>query len=65
MGPTAEIRDQGAAFLSTIASILGIDEETTLSDKEIEALIEQIKDPLGTFYRFGLPAGLIKRVIIK
>lgn len=65
MGPTAAIRDQGATFLSAIASVLGIEKETEMTDEEIEELINQIKDPLGTFYRFTLPSGLIRRVVIK
>jgi F420-non-reducing hydrogenase small subunit len=65
MGPSSEIKDPGAAFLSAIASILGVDEEADLTEKEVEALITQIKDPLGTFYRFTLPNSLLRRGIIK
>ena len=65
MGPTQATKDQGAAFLSAIASILGIEEEKELSDEEISKLIDQIKDPLGTFYRFTLPSGILRRAVIK
>jgi F420-non-reducing hydrogenase small subunit len=65
MGPSPEIEDQGAAFLSAIASIIGVDEEAALTEQEVEALINQIKDPLGTFYRFTLPNSMLRRVIIK
>jgi len=65
MGPTAEIEDHGAAVLSMIASILGLEGEETLTDKEVAELANNIKDQLGTFYRFTLPASLLKRVIIK
>jgi F420-non-reducing hydrogenase small subunit len=64
-GPTAAIRDHGAAGLSAIASILGIEDETEMTEDEMTALIDQIKDPLGMFYRFTLPSGMINRVIIK
>lgn len=65
MGPTPASVDQGAAYLSAIASILGIEEEKELSDEEVSKLVDQIKDPLGTFYRFSLPAGLIRKAIVK
>ena len=61
MGPTAEVRDQGAKMISAMASILGVEQEQDRSDEEVEALIDQIKDPLGTFYRFALPTALINR----
>lgn len=65
MGPSPEIKDQGAAFLSAIASILGVDEEAAMTEEEVDALINQIKDPLGTFYRFTLPNSLLRRAIIR
>lgn len=65
MGPTEAIRDHGAATLSAIASVLGVEDETSLSEEELSSLLEGIKDPLGTFYRFTLPSALIPRVILK
>ena len=65
MGPTAEIKDHGAAVLSMIASVLGVEGEEKMSDNEVEELVSSIHDQLGTFYRFTLPASLLKRVIIK
>ena len=65
MGPTAATIDQGAATLSAVASMLGIEEEKELSDEEMARLIDQVKDPLGTFYRFTLPSGLIRRAVIR
>lgn len=65
MGPTAMTEDHGAAVLSMIASILGVDGEEKMTDKEVEELVSSINDQLGTFYRFTLPAGLLRRVIIK
>ena len=68
-GPSPEVRDHGAAFLSAVASILGVEEETEMIDEgtaeEIKDLLDQVKDPLGTFYRFTLPDSMLKRVIIK
>ncbi|MFQ6057527.1 MAG: oxidoreductase [Anaerolineae bacterium] len=65
LGPTAEVVDQGAAALSALASILGIDEEAEMSDEDVEKLMDQIKDPLGTFYRFTLASALINRTAIR
>ena len=63
MGPTAEVKDQGAKMISAIASILGVENEKDLSEDEAEKLLNQIKDPVGTFYRFTLPVALINRRI--
>jgi F420-non-reducing hydrogenase small subunit len=63
MGPTAEVKDQGAKMISAIASILGVESEKELSEEGVEKLIDQIKDPAGTFYRFTLPVALINRRI--
>ena len=61
MGPTTEVEDQGAKMLSAIASILGVEDEKKLSEEDVEKLMNQIKDPVGTFYRFTLPVALINR----
>jgi F420-non-reducing hydrogenase small subunit len=65
MGPTPEVADQGAKLVSSIASILGVDGEESMSEKEVEALINEIKDPLGTFYRYSLPVSLLRRKVMK
>jgi F420-non-reducing hydrogenase small subunit len=54
MGPTSRVIDHGAKALSAIASLIGAQEEP-----EIAALAEQIVDPVGTFYRYSLPASLL------
>jgi F420-non-reducing hydrogenase small subunit len=56
MGPTSRVIDHGAKALSAIASLM----ETREQD-EIAALAEQIVDPIGTFYRYSLPASLLHR----
>lgn len=61
MGPTPQSQDQGARMLSALASILGLDIEAS-SDEEIKSLIKQVKDPLGTFYRYSLPKSILMRV---
>jgi F420-non-reducing hydrogenase small subunit len=60
-GPVAGIKDQGAKAVSMIASILGVENEDQLSDEEVEALLNQVVDPAGLFYRFTLPASMLKR----
>ena len=60
-GPIEGVVDQGAKALSMIASILGLDGEDKMSDEDVKKLVEQIADPAGTFYRFSLPASLLRR----
>jgi F420-non-reducing hydrogenase small subunit len=55
-GPTDQVIDQGAKFLSAFASILATNDE-----KEIDKIIETIVDPAGTFYRFSLPHSILRR----
>lgn len=55
-GPTDQVYDQGAKFLSALASILDTNDE-----KEIEKIVETIVDPAGTFYRFSLPSSILRR----
>ncbi|MBN2199243.1 MAG: oxidoreductase [Candidatus Aminicenantes bacterium] len=55
-GPTDQVYDQGAKFLSAFASILATDDE-----KEIENIVQTIVDPAGTFYRFSLPSSILRR----
>lgn len=62
MGPTAEVTDQGAKMISAISSILGLDGEENLSEEEVQKMIDQIEDPLSTFYRFSLPTAMINKV---
>jgi F420-non-reducing hydrogenase small subunit len=55
-GPPPNVLDQGAALLSAIASVVDADTE-----EEARRIVEEIVDPVGTFYRFGLPASLLRR----
>lgn len=65
MGPTAATPDHGAAVLSMIASVLGVEGEEKMTDQEVAELLSTINDQLGTFYRFTLPASLLRRAVIK
>jgi F420-non-reducing hydrogenase small subunit len=55
-GPTSRVRDQGAKAASAIASLVGADDPA-----EIERILDAIPDPIGTFYRYGLPGSLMVR----
>ncbi|MGD8236913.1 MAG: oxidoreductase [Armatimonadota bacterium] len=55
-GPPANVLDQGAKMLSAVASVIDSEDEDT-----IQEIIAQIKDPGGTFYRFGLARSLLRR----
>lgn len=57
LGPTSRIRDYGAKALSGLASIIDINDEA-----EVTKLIdEKIPDPVGVFYKYSLPASMLKR----
>jgi F420-non-reducing hydrogenase small subunit len=57
--------DQGASMISALASILGLETEQSMSDKEVDALIEKIPDVVGTFYKYTLAASLLNRKVMK
>lgn len=63
-GAMIGVEDQGAKMLSAIASVIGagtpdMDEEEL--EQEIQAVIDTIPDPAGTFYRFSMAHSLLKR----
>mgnify|MGYP005831325775 CR=1 FL=1 len=65
-GPCPNSPEQGAAMISALASILGLEEEKEkYKEEEVENLINQIKDPLGTFYMYALPASILRRKVVK
>ncbi len=55
-GPPPGVIDQGAKMVSAIASIYQGDTE-----EDIARMMEEIVDPAGTFYRFGLADSMLKR----
>jgi F420-non-reducing hydrogenase small subunit len=54
----------GAGMITALASIFGYDEKT-LSAQEVEKLMSQIKDPVGTFYTYSLPSSILRRKVMK
>ncbi|MCI0449869.1 MAG: oxidoreductase [Chlorobi bacterium] len=57
-GPTSRVKDQGAKILSSICSNI-----EAKSEDEIDTLLNGIPDPVGTFYRYGLAASLLRKKI--
>ena len=55
-GPTSKVHDQGGKYLSAVASML-----SALEDDEVDAALDSIPDPIGTFYRYGLASSLLRR----
>jgi len=53
-GPPPGVLDQGAKMLSTVASLAEADDAA-----QAAAFADTLDDPLGTFYRFSLPASLL------
>jgi F420-non-reducing hydrogenase small subunit len=59
-GPVGKVIDQGAHFLSAVASVID-----STDPAEIQRIIDDIPDPIGTFYRYSLPESLLRRARIK
>jgi len=58
LGPVSRVEDYGAACLTATASIAASNDS-----REIAAMMDQIPDPAGTFYRYSLPhSTLFRRV---
>ena len=55
-GPTSRVRDFGAKAMSGLASMLEAKEDT-----DIVRALESIPDPVGSLYRYSLPASLLVR----
>jgi F420-non-reducing hydrogenase small subunit len=56
-GPPPNVTDQGAKMVSALSSIIDAHETA-----EIERILDQIADPIGTFYRFSLAHSILRRV---
>lgn len=63
-GPLDGVEDQGAKMLSAIASVIGVGDPTMDEDeleRKIEAVVDTLADPAGTFYRFSMAHSLLDR----
>jgi len=63
-GPCPNVTEQGAAMISALASIMGLDEEKEKTF-DPQKLIDQVKDPLGTFYKYSLAHSILRRKVKK
>lgn len=55
-GLPTNVRDQGAKMAAALASVID-----STDPAEIDRIIDTIADPVGTFYRFSLPASMMRR----
>ncbi|MCX6996278.1 MAG: oxidoreductase [Kiritimatiellaeota bacterium] len=55
-GPSSRVKDQGAKFISSVFSNI-VPKEA----KEIDAVLDGVPDPIGTFYRYGLSKCILRR----
>ncbi|MCZ7557537.1 MAG: oxidoreductase [Bacteroidia bacterium] len=55
-GPTSRVQDQGAKMLSSLAANM-----SAQTDEDIIETLGGIPDPVGTFYRYGLPVSTLRR----
>lgn len=59
MGPPPDVEDQGARMMSAVASFLKTD---NFDEGEIEKIINEIKDPVGTFYMYSFAKSILGRL---
>jgi F420-non-reducing hydrogenase small subunit len=55
-GPTSRMRDYGGKALCSIASVMSGSDAA-----EIDRITDSIVDPVGTFYRYSLPASFLEK----
>ena len=55
-GPPEGVEDQGASMLSAVASRF-----SGRSEEDVAEMVEEVADPAGTFYRFGMSVSMLKR----
>lgn len=59
-GPVEGVIDQGAHFLSAVASVID-----SKDPEEIQKIIDDIHDPVGSFYRYSLADSLLRGAVVK
>jgi F420-non-reducing hydrogenase small subunit len=63
-GKLPEAMEQGSSMLSALSTVLGLDEEKD-EEFEFEDVLAELKDPVGTFYKYSLPSSILRRRIMK
>ena len=56
--------EQGSAMISALSTVLGLADEKA-EEYDVDAVMTQLKDPVGTFYKYALPASIIGRRVKK
>ena len=67
-GAGPNVPELGAGMIAALASILGYEGEEgkkQYSEEDVEKLMSQIIDPVGTFYMYSLPASILRRKVMK
>lgn len=54
LGPVSRVQDQGGAVIAALGSLLAPQDE-----EGIDRVLDGVPDPVGTFYRYGVPASLL------
>jgi F420-non-reducing hydrogenase small subunit len=64
-GPVPGVEDQGAKMITAIASVMDVgqsgEHDAAVLEKKINALLDTIVDPAGTFYRFSMSHSMLQR----
>jgi F420-non-reducing hydrogenase small subunit len=55
-GAAPNVIDQGVKMVSAISSVIDSQDPA-----EIDSILDQIADPVGTFYRFSVPNSILHR----
>jgi F420-non-reducing hydrogenase small subunit len=64
-GPLDGVQDQGVRMLAAIASVIGAGapgEKEEAIEQQINAAVDTLADPAGTFYRFSMAHSFLNRV---
>jgi F420-non-reducing hydrogenase small subunit len=59
-GPPPKVIDQGAKMISALGSIIDAEDP-----EEVNRILDQLPNPAGYFYRFGLPLSILRRRVMR
>ena len=51
-------------MISALSTVLGLADERA-EEYDVDEVVAQLKDPVGTFYKYALPASIIGRRVKK
>ncbi|MCD1294496.1 hydrogenase [Methanocella sp. CWC-04] len=61
-GPCENSVEQGAAMISAVTSCYGLDDDP---NTDLDAMVADIYDPIGNFYKYTLPSSLLNKKAIE